>query len=478
MAAGKERLSATTRVDKAAGFIQSWLRTVSAQPALAERCRHNLVQALQRHGFRLPADGVAATPFILDANAVRELTRRVRALCAVFERLNQLALSNVAFLRRLEISAPFEALLRREPERRLSFELARLDFAPHPHGLQLVALECDVPAGATLAGVLQRAFLDEEACRAAGLDRLLPSAPTPALLADLCLAAWREAEGDGAQAPRIALLDWRESPPCAAQRLLLEEFRARNLKAQRTDPRDFTFNRERGALLFGDSTINLVVRDISVPEISVRRLPLAAYLEAASANAVVSINALRSRPASTSAALEVLTSSAFDGFFTAADNEIKARMLPWTRKLIRGSTDYRGREVDLPSFVSARPQRFVLRTTDGVSVWGGSVSQGQWQALLDSGLGRGMVVQEYVPLPEVPTDHSGEQTAAPRVLLGAFAVRGEYAGCAAWCGPYTLIDPQQAALMPVLEMGGRSKTGPLEAGRPTRKRKPTATRPN
>ncbi|MBP9890800.1 MAG: hypothetical protein KBG84_02750 [Planctomycetes bacterium] len=483
MPAPQERFAKTSRVDKAASLLNGWCRVAASEPTALARCEKDLQAALSAYGFEsasLPL--LDLTPLILDANTVRELTRTVRSLCGIFEQVNKLALTNVAFLRRLEISPSLEALLRREPETRLSLEFARFDFSPQVGGPRLVSLNFDAPRGAMLGACFQREYLLHDFSARTGIARLQPSAPSAALLADLFMAVWRERGSRNTSAPNVAIIDWRETEARPAQELLLNELRERGLVAKRVDPRDFDFRRDEQRLFAGTTRIDMVYRSLTVQDISVRRLPLSAFLEAASEGAVTLVNCLRSRPAGGLAALEVLTSREFDGFFTAAENEIKARLLPWTRRLTRGRTEYLGRDIELPSFVTQRPERFVIKSAGGMSgadvAIGASMIREAWAARVEEGMRRGDVVQEYVPPVQHSCGHAMGLAAGRNLLLSAYAVRGEYAGCSAYCTEQAIIRSHASRLVPVLEVGGRNKTGPIEAGRPTRKRKPTHSQPN
>jgi hypothetical protein len=479
MRAPEERFATTSKVEKAPALLDGWRNVAAAEPARALACAQDLQLALANEGFAHPSPPrLEITPYILDANLVRELTRNVRSLCSLFEQVNKLALTNVAFLRRLEITPSIEELLRREHEPRLSFEFARLDFSPQAGGPRFVDFNFDSPRGAMLGSQLQFEFLAHELTARGGLARLQPSAPPAALLADLFMAVWAERGNEAIAHPNVAIIDWRETDSRPAQDALIAELRGRGLTAERVDPREFTYRREQRALFRGETRFDLLYRSVSVPDISVRRLLLAEFIEAVADGAVTLVNSLRSRPASSPMALEILTSREFESFFTPAENEIKARLLPWTRKLTQRHTEFHGRDMDLLSFVAQKPERFVIKAANEMG--GNDVTLGAftpretWLARLDEGVRRGDVVQEYVPA----ALHACAGARIRHLLLSAFAVRGEYAGCTAYCSDDPVITPQESFVAPVLETGGRSKTGCIQAGRPTRKRKPTHTQPN
>ncbi len=483
MSAPDDRSLITAKVDKAAALREAWSRQAAVDPEVTLSCQRELSEALRSAGFSHPGlPRVELTPFFLEANSVRELTRSVRALCAIFEQVNRLALLNVAFLRQLEISPNLEELLRREPESRLSLEFARLDFVPTAGGPRFVEFVLDTPRGAMLGATLQKEFLAHPLSQKAGLSAVQPSSTTPALMADLFLAVWAERGNLEIEQPNVAIIDWRETESRPAQESILAEIRSRGMVAERVDPREFVYRRDERALYRGDTRFDLLYRAATVQDIAVRRLLLSEFLDAVFDETVVLVNPLRARPASVPQALEILTSRDFDGFFSPADNEFKARLLPWTRTLSARHTDFHGRDIDLLTFVAARPERFVIKA--GNSMGGSDVALGafapreKWLSRIEDGVRQGDIVQEYVENAKHTSDHARGLSTGKNLLLSAYAVRGEYAGCSGYVSDEPVIKPQSAFVIPVFELGGRSKTGPIKAGRPTRKRKPTNTQQN
>lgn len=468
MTAPGERLVTTARVDKADAISEAWQQQVT--PDAAAEVEHDLALALAKAGYGRPVPpAISVEPLVIEPVLVRELTRTVRALCGMFEQINRMALANAAFLRQLDISSHHEELLRLEPDCRLSLEFARLDFLPMAGGPRLVDAGLDAPRGALLASQLQRQFLAHSRTRGTAVGRAQASAPGPELLADLFLAVWAERGTQGFR-PNIAIIDWRETDARPAQESLLAELRQRGYLAERVDPREFVFDRDSNLLRRGRTRFDLIYRSVTVQDIAVRKVLLSEFLDAVAQRAAVLVNPLRVRPASSPLAMEVLTTRDFDGFFSPMDCEIKARVLPWTRKLSPRRTDFHGNDIDLLSYVADRPERFVLKA--GNSMGGSEVTPGvmvtreQWLARLDEGLRRGDIVQEFVEA-GVPAGRRGYR------LLSAFAVRGEYAGCSGYVSELPVVHRGSARVIPVLEVGGRSKSGPIEAGRPTRKRRPS-----
>jgi hypothetical protein len=205
---------------------------------------------------------------------------------------------------------------------------------------------------------------------------------------------------------------------------------------------------------------------------------IAAFLRGLRYGDVVTVNPLRSRLAGNKGVMEILTSAAFDRFFTPAENQEKTRLLPWTRKLVERKTDYLGREVDLLPFVASRPDKFVLKPGGAYGgqdvILGPHCPKEEWLKRLDEAVNQQGVVQEYVNVIEhvIPMVEGTELVEQKKYLtLGAFAIRGEYAGCIGRVSDDPVVNVRRGGgVVPVLELGGRSKTGPIEAARPRRRR--------
>jgi len=133
-------------------------------------------------------------------------------------------------------------------------------------------------------------------------------------------------------------------------------------------------------------------------------------------------------------ALALMSENQRAGFLTAEEQRLVQALIPWTRRLRREPTDYRGEPVVLPELLSRERESFVLKK--GFSFSGRDVVLGfeggerQWGDALGKALDEGdWVVQETVPYRRrrlfdvqrgVPTDH--------RVVWGFFAFGGRFRG--------------------------------------------------
>ena len=470
----------TRKIEVAASMCDEFRKVLKRSPVRTREAEGKLHTALRAGGFRLEGKTLRAlqAPYILEPGEVRELTRSVRTISHLLEQVCELALNSVTFMKQVGVSPNIEELALRDPPSRLAIEFARYDFIPGPGGPRLIEFNVDSPAGGVFSNLLDNEFLRLDAAIEAGFKDLVPSAPPVGLFVDALLAAYKESVRATEEKPNVGIVDFRTTATRPEQELIRNELRDRGFTAELIDPRDFDFRKEDKGLYYSDVRYHLILRRALVPELARRRVLVAQFLRGICYGDVVAVNPLRSRLAGNKGVLEILTSSAFERFFTAAENQAKSRLLPWTRTLSERRTDYLGREIDLLDYVSTRPDRFVLKPGGGFGgqdvILGPYCEQTAWLTHLDEALNQGGVVQEFVAVREheVPLTEGTEIVHVRKYLtLGAFAIRGEYAGCIGRVSEDPVVNVARGGgIIPVLEIGGRSKTGPIEAARPRRRR--------
>jgi len=480
MSTSEGSLKPTRKIDLASQMRDDFRAVLRRNPIRARDEDGRLAALLESRGFKLDQKRLRAiqAPYLIDPNNVRELTRSVRAISSLLEQVIELALNSVTFMEQVGISPNIEELVLNDAPGRLSIEFARYDFIPSPGGPRFLEFNVDSPAGAAFSNVLDTEFQKTESARESGMHSLFPSAPTVDLYCDALLASYSEHARATVEKPNIAIVDFAGVSTAPEQELIAKCLRERGFVAELVDPREFEFRKEDRGLYHNNTRFHLVCRRALVPELARRRVLVAQLIHALRHGDVVVVNPVRSRIASNKGVLEILTSSAFERFFTPAENQLKARLLPWTRKLLPRKTDYLGREVDLLEFIGAHPERFVLKPGGSFGgedvVLGPFVAREAWLSAIDETLRQEGVVQEYVPVARHSTPVLEGVEAAEQdkyLIMGAFAVRGEYAGCIARVSDDPVVNVRRGGgVVPVLELGGRSKTGPIEAARPRRRR--------
>jgi glutathionylspermidine synthase len=477
---GDKSASPTRKVNLAQDMLREYHALLRRSPVRARETSEALVQSLRKRGFRIDGANLRATPapFLLTATEVRGLTRDVRMISNLLEQVVELSLNSVTFMEQLGVPPNVEELALHDTPSRLAIEFARYDYIPGPGGPRFIEFNVDSPAGSTFSNILDTEFQKFDLAREAGMHTLFPSAPPVDLYVDALLAAFSEHTHATVETPNVAVVDFNGTNTVPEQELLVQALRERGLVAALVDPREFEYRTTDRGLYHNDTRYHLVCRRALVPELARRRVLTGPFLRALRHGEVVAINPMRSRLAGNKGVLEVLTSQAFDRFFTPVENQAKTRLLPWTRLLVERRTDYLGRDVDLIPFVASKPEKFVLKpgaASGGQDVvLGAFCSQDEWLRSVDETLNHGGVVQEYVPAHKHPTPlvEGSEIVEQERYLtMGAFAIRGEYAGCIARVSEDPVVNVRRGGgIVPVLELGGRSKTGPIEAARPRRRR--------
>jgi glutathionylspermidine synthase len=478
---GDDRSSKPTRkLDLADGMLKDFRAVLRRSPVRAREGDAELSEALRERGFRMDGKSLRAlqAPYLVSANDVRELTRDIRTISNLLEQVVELALNSVTFMEQMGVSPNIEELALNDSPSRLAIEFARYDFIPTAGGARFLEFNVDSPAGAVFSNILDTSFQQQEAARECGMHTLFPSSPTASLYADAMLAAYTEHARATDEKPNIAIVDFDGTPTLPEQELIAKTLQERGYHAKCVDPREFDYRTEDRGLYHADTRYHLVCRRALVPELARRRVLVGPFLRALRHGDVVVVNPLRSRLAGNKGVMEILTSSAFERFFTPAENQAKLRLLPWSRLLQERRTDYLGREIDLLPFVATRPEKFVLKP--GAAFGGQDVVLGpfcdkqEWLKRLDEAVNQQGVVQEYVPACEhvtLLTEGSSIVEQKKYLTLGAFAIRGEYAGCIGRVSADPVVNVRRGGgIVPVLELGGRSKTGPIEAARPRRRR--------
>ncbi len=470
----------TKKLNRALEFREGFEKILIDNPIKARDADLELTRSLRDKGFKLAGQSLKAihAPYIINITEVQELTRSVRTISHLLEQVVDLSLNSVTLMEQLGVSPNIEELALHDAPSRLAIEFARYDFVPTAGGPVFLEFNVDSPAGAGFSNVLDREFQKMPLAREAGLHTAFPSAPEISLYVDAILASYREHASAVVERPNVAVVDFAGAMTMPEQEMVVAEFKSRGFTATLADPREFEFRKSDKGLYHDGTRYHLIVRRALVPELGRRRVLVQQFLRGIRYGDVVTINPIRSRLAGDKGIMELLTSVAFERFFTPAENQAKARFLPWTRKLLDRFTDYHGREINLLDFIASRPEKFVLKPGGGFGgqdvILGKFCTGTEWRTRLDEFLYQGGVVQEYVPVRKhaTPITEGAEVISQDSYLtLGAFAIRGEYAGCIGRVSQDPVVNVARGGgIVPVYEVGGRSKTGPIEAARPRRRR--------
>ena len=124
--------------------------------------------------------------------------------------------------------------------------------------------------------------------------------------------------------------------------------------------------------------------------------------------------------------LALLSENAESQDFTAAERDLLARHLPWTRQVLERETLHRGRRVHLPQLLAESRERFVLKKASSLAGRnvhiGKFLSAAQWQDAVRHALAAGdWIVQEYCESRPYYFLDSNDQIVRHTVIWGLFA---------------------------------------------------------
>jgi len=374
-------------------------------------------------------------PFFLTTADEARVRDVVETLWLLGERVARVAMEQPALLADLALSEDEIRLARIEPGYRTASTAARADAFILPESLQFAEYNAESPAGPAYSEGLAALFAELPLMQRFR-DRIDARSyrPVEALLAAL-VASYRE-WGGTAVAPQIAIVDWREVPTYSEFELLRDAFVAAGVPTIIVDPRELVFDHDR--LVANGVAIDLVYRRVLINDILAREADCRALLDAYAARAVCVANTLRCKIPHKKAFFAVLTDERHAHLFSADEQAMIRRHIPWTalveqRRVVRG-----GASVDLVPYLRAHREQFVIKPNDeyggtGVTL-GWETSEADWDAAIARAIAeraRGWVAQEKIAVRREVFPICDAGAVAMRDMLVDFApyvFRGRLAG--------------------------------------------------
>jgi hypothetical protein len=374
-------------------------------------------------------------PFFLTTADEARVRTVVETLWVLGERVARVAIEQPALLADLALSEGEIRLARIDPGYQTASTAARADAFILPESLEFAEYNAESPAGPAYSEGLAALFAELPLMHRfrEKIDARMYR-PVEALLPAL-VASYRE-WGGAAAAPQIAIVDWREVPTYSEFELLRDAFVAAGVPTMICDPRELVFDHER--LVANGVAIDLVYRRVLINDMLARESDCRALLDAYEARAVCVANTLRCKIAHKKAFFAVLTDERHAHLFSADEQAMIRRHIPWTalveeRRVVRDGTS-----VDLVPYLRAHRDRFVIKPNDeyggtGVTL-GWETSEAEWDATIARALAeraRGWVAQEKIAVRREIFPICDGGTVAMREMLVDFApyvFRGKLAG--------------------------------------------------
>jgi uncharacterized circularly permuted ATP-grasp superfamily protein len=375
-------------------------------------------------------------PFFLDEADERRVRDVAEAIAAMGERLVTNALADPALLAEVALTEPEERLVRIDPGYRTASTASRLDAFLRPASLQFAEYNAESPAGFGYAQRLADIFQSLDVM-GRFRERFEVRAYQPMdVILEALVASYRE-WGGTADPPVIAIVDWRDVPTWSEFEILQAHFAQRGLPTLVCDPRDLEFDGHR--LIADGRRIDLLYRRVLVNDIVARAEECRALVAAYEAGAVCMANTFRCKIPHKKAFFAVLTDEANRRLFSAAEQELIARHVPWTRLLRDVRTTRNSTPIELLDHVRAHRSDLVIKPNDeyggtGV-ILGWEVDERAWDGAIARGVandGQAWIVQERISvrLEPFPQFEPGAGVTRRDLLvdLAPYLFRGRLAG--------------------------------------------------
>lgn len=364
-------------------------------------------------------------PFFLDPRDERRVTHAAETLWRLGERVAAAALERPALMTELCLSDAEIALADIDPGYAVTSTAARADAFILPGSLQFAEYNGESPAGPGYSQRLSELFDGEPLMREFRRDFEVRFHTPIVHLLHALLESYRD-WGETTSLPRVAIVDWREVPTWSEFELLRDAFVAAGVPTIIADPRDLEFDGR--ALTSGGERIDMVYRRVLINDIVARPDECRALVEAYRARAVCVANSLRCKIPHKKAFFAILTDDRYASLFDAAERDVIAAHVPWTRVV---------RE-ELMDDLRRRREQLVLKPNDeyggtGVTL-GWETGEAAWDEAIERAVresDRGWVAQERINIRRERFPVCEGDGVAERDMLVDFApylFRGRVAG--------------------------------------------------
>jgi hypothetical protein len=390
---------------------------------LAADSQGALENAQQRRGLFFGARPVCTVlrPRFLTPAQYRLLHDAVKALLPAFQTVYDRALVDPDFRRQFRTLDWEEQLLGIDPGFPSPSPTSRFDtFFASDGELFFTEFNTETPAGAGYSDALSELFYGLPVFQE--FQRRFRAFPIPARpgVVHALTDSFKQWQGNTSDAPRIAILDWREVPTFSEFVLFYDYFKEMGIEARIVDPREVEYR--DGKLIAGDYHITLIYKRVLISELIERGGIDHPVVRAVRDRAVCMVNSFRCKILFKKAALAVLSDERNAALFTPEQHATVARHIPWTRVMEPRKTDVDGTEADLVPWVAHNKDRLVLKPNDDYGgkgiILGWTVDQRTWDDAIQTALALPHVVQQRVRVPSeaFPSFENGALQVLDRTL--------------------------------------------------------------
>ena len=333
------------------------------------------------------------------------LQTRVRILLHAFEKIYAAAIADADFRAQFGLLDWEEALVRHDSGFHAPSPTSRVDtfFVTDRGGLRLTEYNAETPASPAYNDALAEIFYGMPVMREFLRQYEVRNLPARHSVLHSLLDAYEQWSGRR-EAPRIAILDWREVPSYSEFVLFEKYFKSQGIECVIADPREVEYS--NGRLMAGDFHITLIYKRVLLSELVERSGLDSPVIRAVLDGAVCMVNPFRCKILHKKASLAVLSDERNAGLFTLQELEAIEAHIPWTRRVEERFVRYRDAAVDLIPFILEHRERLVLKPNDEYGgkgiVLGWETDPGDWMQAISTSLTEPYIVQERVAIPSEP----------------------------------------------------------------------------
>lgn len=405
---------------------------------LAGESQAQLDDQLRRRGLFFGDRPICSVlrPRFLTTEHYTLIQNRARTLLRAFTKAYETAMAADAFRAQFRLAPWEEELIHEDPGFRDPSPTSRLDafLVPERNELFFTEYNAESPAASAYNDALSEIFLALPAMRAF-LHRydVWPLPARHGVLHALLDAfhQWSRTR----DAPRIAILDWREVPTYSEFVLFEEYFRSQGLECKIVDPREVEYR--NGRLTAGDFAINLIYKRVLLSELVARGGLDHPVVQAVRDGAACMVNPFRCKLLHKKASLAVVHDERNGEMFDSEEQAAITAHIPWTRLVEERRTFYKDVLVDLVPFIVHYREHLVLKPNDEYGgkgiVLGWLADQHTWEQAVQTALSEPYIVQERVTVPSeaYPSLVNGRLQVSDRLLdTNPYVAYGRYVeGC-------------------------------------------------
>ena len=344
-------------------------------------------------------------PRFMTPEQYRFLQSRVRILLGAFEKIYQAAIADADFRAQFGLLDWEEALIGYDPGFHAPSPTSRVDtfFVTDRGGLRLTEYNAETPASPAYNDALAEIFYGMPVMREFLHEHEVRTLPARHSVLNALINCYEQWVGHR-EAPRIAILDWREVPSYSEFVLFEDYFKSQGIECVIADPREVEYS--NGRLMAGDFHITLIYKRVLLSELVERSGLDSPVIRAVLDGAVCMVNPFRCKILHKKASLAVLSDERNAGLFTLPELEAIEAHIPWTRRVEERVVRYRDAAVDLIPFILEHRERLVLKPNDEYGgkgiVLGWETDPNSWMQAISTALTEPYIVQERVAIPSEP----------------------------------------------------------------------------